>query len=194
MRGHKKTFLIFGILFLAIAGLSFGYGFLHLKTAKTYEEIKKLKEKIAEEKVKDRQFSLIKSDIKNTLADYEKIEKLFVGREGLVDFIQNLEDLGKSAKVLVLTKGVTSKSLSPDLGIEEEKDFLKEEITVNLDVYGSLETNTAFLNLIEHLPYKTNVSAISFEKLGEKNVNKDVPEKNSFTFKSNITMTVLKLK
>lgn len=191
---NKKIFLAFVISIVILFVLFIFYFFIHSEVGRLYGEMKTIRENIAEGLAKDKELDLIKSDIKNTLGDYERINSFFVSSDGLVDFIQYVENMGKEAGVSVLTRSVTNKNGSQNNPSENYPEGFKEEIIISFDVYGSLKNNLNFLDLIEHLPYKISVLGASFEKIDQKTTEKDVPVDKNFDYKSNISISVIKSK
>lgn len=191
---NKKIILAFIVSVVIIFVLLIFYFFLHSEVNRLYDELKTIRESIAEGLAKDKELDLIKSDIKNTLGDYERINSFFVSSDGLVDFIQYIENLGKGLGISVITRSVTNKNGSQDTSSGGTSEGFKEEILITFEVFGSLKGNLTFLDLVEHLPYKISVLGASFEKLDQKTAEKDVPTSNGFSYKSNISISVIKSK
>jgi len=152
----SKTELLFIIFITTFILISLAYYFVYFDILKTKEESVELNNALLKEKSRKSEYDSIRKNIKSTLDDHNRIVSIFIPQEGVVDFIQLLESLGKESGLSISTETVGSVA-SEDLSASN-----KEIISISLKTEGSFNANQAFLNYLENLPYKISITDLTF--------------------------------
>jgi hypothetical protein len=95
--------------------------------------------------------------LSDTKEERTKLETYFIGKDGIVSFIESVESLGKlvNAKVSVNSIGV-------DQG---NGGNMFEYVTMNATAEGNFSNLFWFLSLVEHMPLKLEVSKVSLDDI-----------------------------
>lgn len=152
----SKTAILFIIsitTFVIVAGI---YYLVFTDIVNTKESAVTLADSLSKEKLKRRELEIIRQNIKSTLNDNNRLASIFVPYEGVVDFIQLLESLGKDSGLEISTDRVES------IDSEELRASNKEIISISLKTEGSWRSTERFLNYLENLPYKISIHSVSF--------------------------------
>ncbi|HYC34756.1 MAG TPA: hypothetical protein VEC13_03425 [Candidatus Paceibacterota bacterium] len=138
------------ILILVIFGIilsSAFYVLIYKKTGKLFLESNDIKARIESARIKNIEMESVRRDIKATLGDYEKIQNIFIEKEGVVDFIQTMESLGKEIGVVVEIESVKDEEFEP-------VSPTRERLLISFSAEGTRTDTLAFLKLMEFMPHK----------------------------------------
>ncbi len=187
----KKTLLVALILNILVWGI---YGFVFFKIRSQNEHVSGLLGEANNDIRKDETLRTIKNSLSENKDFISHLDSYFVAKDGIVNFIEMLEDKGRESGVLL---SIGSVSVEQDPKVKED---IKEILRLKVDASGSWKDVTYFLSVLENLPYVTEVNNVSFTRNGggsgllfdeEKN-----PDENntSLGWKAYFEFTVLKLK
>ena len=189
----SKTILLLVVscAFLLLAG--YCYYYTYSKIQEKISNIGNISSDLKSKKEKNDELDSINRNLKSTMQSHDRLQSLFVADGSVVDFIQNLEQMGKESGLAVSTDSVSSND-SPDL-LTLKKEFL----LISMTVKGTWAGNMKFLKLLENLPYKVAISSFSSESSdGQSSDNssaKNIAEKlPKHYWKSVITFSVIKNK
>ncbi len=177
MKNFNKTklVLILSLLTLLMSAALYGYlyiSFMHLKGA-----AEELKVKTAESKSTYDELAKIKDNLKDTLGTEDRLRSLFVAPDAVVDFIQLLESVMKTAGVTGGVQDVTEAT-------NAELDLAgKKELHLSLVVTGSWNGVLKLESLLEKIPYKSTINSVSM-KYGSS-------DKSAGSWQETVMMTVL---
>lgn len=148
----KKIFITTAIL----AILSFLiYGFLFWDIRIKNQKISTLSQQEESDIKKDNSLRGIRDSLESNKIELEALNSYFLRPDGIVDFIEFLEDLGEKSGI-ALTIGGVSTELDPKV-----KDDFKEILRLRLETSGSWNEIFYFLNALERLPYAIRVDNFS---------------------------------
>lgn len=167
----KKNFSKTSGLLMAVSVILvlvlFTYVYLYLDILATKAKVEQASLELEKDRLKDAELEAIQKNIKLTISDSDTLKSLFVPADGVVDFIQNIENVAQKAGLQVTTKNIEPK----------ETDALtatgKENINVTLETKGSWQNSIQFLSLIYNLPYKISILSVDLslkEKVWENNI------------------------
>lgn len=182
--GRTKLILLISFIIVFLGA----YIYLYERAVILFAQAKEIRSRIIEETAKDRELENIRSDIKASLGNYEKVQDLFISKEFVGDFLEGLENLGREIGVLVVTESVTNKELNPSVSD-------KEEMNIFLTVRGSQENTIAYLKLLELLPYKIRIDNALLQKGESIGVDKKGQQKispNVWQLSTNVSLIKLK--
>lgn len=138
----------------------------------------------------------IETVLADAKSDIEKLESYFVGRDGIVDFIETIESYGNISGVKTLVEFVGVEG-----GVEENNvESIKEIVRIKLATEGSWVATEHFLSLLEHMPFRISMERVSFLYLpvSESSLSftppKGVTLPKNRIWKGSIELTALKLK
>ncbi|MDP3726234.1 MAG: hypothetical protein Q8R36_03495 [bacterium] len=171
----KNSTLLYGaallLLSLAFAITSYGllFGFILKKKDAITDSISKLNT----EQLKEEQLKTLKESFRKTETERKKLSSYFINHEGIVGFIENIEQAGGQANVWLRFRFVNLRD---------------DTLVVEFESIGSFNELFYFLELIEHVPLH-----LSFEKTL---IQKDIPRgiekrKESDTWYGVFTVTVV---
>ncbi len=150
------------IILLSVLVLLGGYVYLYILAEKMFIETGEIRSRINVAKSKNNELQLIRENIKSTLGTYELVKQMFVPKDGVVDFIQTLEALGRESGLSLTIKTVENKSLNSTVQG-------KERITIFFSADGDKSKLLLFLKLIENLKYKVDIDDVLLIKSVKKN-------------------------
>jgi len=97
---------------------------------------------------KSERIRVAKAEIAKNGDFISKIDSYFIPKDGVVTFINEIENLGKSTDV-----STTISSIEPLIIDVKEKNSFKETLSVKLEAVGSWKNVYQFVSLLENLPY-----------------------------------------
>lgn len=125
---------------------------LFLLNKKKNDSITQIIDEIQEEYVKIEEAGAIKDLLKDTKEDRERINTYFVSKDGVVDFIERIENLGDYADIsLVLNSVDISSGESPTL-------------SMSVSAVGDWEDVLYFLALVESMPVNMSINSARLTK------------------------------
>lgn len=156
----KKHLSKIGGLLIAVSAVLvlvlFTYIYLYRDILDTKTKVEQTHLELEKDRLKDAELEAIQKNIKLTISDSDTLKALFVPADGVVDFIQNIETVGKQIGLQIETKNIEP----------EETDVLtavgKENINVTLETEGSWQNSMQFLSLLSNLPYKISIISLDF--------------------------------
>jgi len=152
-----KNILIFLIILnLSAIGL---YWFLSSQINKNTEMVSNSASELNIQVAKEKQLKLSRNIIDDTEADRNKLDSFFVSSDGIVSFIQEIENLADSAGLSIEIISVEV----DDYVLNEKVDAVIEVLNLTLDVSGSWSGNFYFLNLLETMPHKINIGRLNLQ-------------------------------
>ena len=110
----------------------------------------------------------VKELIKDTEMDRSKLDTYFVSDDKIVDFIEDVENLGLLTDSYV---EVISVNVSSDRG---SKDSLSELLNIDFEVKGGWREIFHFVTLLEKMPFKIDVSRVNLEVVYDNTTKKDI--------------------
>lgn len=105
---------------------------------------------------KDEFLRVAKFSLDQNRAEVEKLDTFFVAKDGVPNFIEYIEGLGKESGVALSIGNV---SVEPDT---KNKDDFKEILRLKVEMLGSWQELFTFLSIIENLPYRVQIDNVSF--------------------------------
>lgn len=192
-----KTILVTSIILtLILAALNYFF-FAEIKNINTRTSISQSEV----ENYKKEQESLAgRSGIAEIVSLIDKVNSYFVGRDGVVGFIEGVENEARSKGLVLLIRSVGTENFG-GLSDEESVGATKEVMRLKLEARGSWQANMQFISFLEHLPYKVALENVSISRSvdGENPSSGNSQASTSSTvgapeWRSRIELTVLKQK
>ncbi|OHA87951.1 MAG: hypothetical protein A2653_01840 [Candidatus Zambryskibacteria bacterium RIFCSPHIGHO2_01_FULL_43_25] len=139
---------------------------------------------------KDEDLRAIKRSLADNVVTLERINDFFITPDGVVYFIELIENLGDGSGISLNISSVTTES-DP----KNKSDF-KEIIRLRLETIGSWQNTYRFLSLLESLPYKGTIEQVNLNinLSGEKLLFDVAPTKEPRTWKGYFEVSFLKIK
>lgn len=146
----QRLIIVSTLAVIAICGYLYFTYYINSLTQKTAN----IKSDIQLSEIKYTRLEILRKATENTSDQKSRIEQLFVGQSGAVDFIGKIEDMAKNSGLTYKTDTVETEPMpgSEDLG--------KELVTINMTTTGLWSNTIKFLKLIESLPYSVKVNNI----------------------------------
>ncbi|OGF80489.1 hypothetical protein A2W48_00930 [Candidatus Giovannonibacteria bacterium RIFCSPHIGHO2_12_44_12] len=151
---NSKTLLTVSLTLLLCS--MFGATFLYRALEKLAEESGEAKDRLLTFDSQLKDFKIFESFIANTENERKLVEESFVGREGLIKFIENIERVGGEGGVDVR---VESANLAPG-----QKNSWP---SFRLETSGKFSSVFRFPLLLENLPYEISFEEINITKSGD---------------------------
>ncbi len=173
---------------LVAAGI---YSLIFIKIEQKTQASAELSTKIADLTLQKDTLQSIKKNISETSDLRNKIDSYFVSKDGMVDFLNLINDLGAENNLTskVISVGIEPASMSPDT---------LEVIRANVQVYGTWADVYHFSTLLELLPLKISVNRFNLEKFSDNNSGSTQNQKNASVslrpWTGSFDIAVLKLK
>jgi len=105
---------------------------------------------------KDEFLRVAKFSLDQNKVEVEKLDTFFVAKDGVPNFIEYIEGLGKESGAALSIGNV---SVEPDT---KNKDDFKEVLRLKVEILGSWQELFTFLSIIENLPYGIQIDSVSF--------------------------------
>ncbi len=189
---HTKKVLFITIALAMTSLLLYGFLFWEIKT-KT-QDAAKIQEDADKDVKREESLRLAKISLAKNKESIEKIDSYFIARDGVVSFIEELENLGKETGV-ILSIG----SVSAEVDAKVKDDF-KETLRIRLEASGSWKDLFYFLSILESLPYRAQIEQMTLSLLGASDkipfggeAGKRVPGKGE-VWRGAFELTILKLR
>jgi len=190
----KKILTILTLISVSVASL---YGFVYWSMYKDSKNVALLITQSSTDFEKNERIRLAKIELAKNDDFISKIDSYFIPKDGVVTFINEIENLGKSANV-----STTISSIEPVIVNEKEKDNFKETLSVKLESVGSWQNVYQFVSLLESTPYGIVIDEVqiklmdSTDTLTFKSASSTVPRirNSNETWKLVVDFKILKLK
>ncbi|OHA32616.1 MAG: hypothetical protein A3A22_00385 [Candidatus Taylorbacteria bacterium RIFCSPLOWO2_01_FULL_45_34b] len=174
-----KTFRLLVILLLLNGALLSGYIFSLYKLKVLYREVAEARSELLFKSDKDTSLQYLKNVLHETEGERALLDSYFVGKDGIIDFIKKVEELGRGNNL-----GVDTQSVAVVPGVEP---FLyRETLQIGFETLGSWEDTIHFLNLLEALPYRVTLLRVSLVH--------EATEKGKSEWRATLKLSALKLK
>lgn len=150
---RQKFFLTIAV---SLTGLSFlGLVLIILlgQTKTAGATLRRSVEKIEELEIKRRLAYEMQILTKERAQDFAKISKFFIDRERPVDFIEGLEEMAKKTNNLIA------------IDFNEVQSKKSKNLFFKLTIEGNENSVRKYLKLLELMPYKIKVEALTFQKI-----------------------------
>jgi len=174
----KTILVIFVLLILLLVGAHF-LVFSFIKSAGTTVSVLEQDIRTLQEQAID--FSKYSPEDLKKLA--ESVNSRIVSQDDFVNFIENIEGVGRAQGVSIIVRSVDVEPRSEDTADDKENMRLKLETT------GSWENTQRYINYLEHLPYKINITNLNLSILKAEGSASSTP-----TWRGGIELTTLKFK
>jgi hypothetical protein len=163
MKRLSKTKLILMLSLAALAVSASIYAYLYISFIHLKRGAEELKVMTAESKGTYDELAKIKENLKDTLGTEDRLRSLFVASDAIVDFIQVLEEVMKTAGVQGGVEDVTEVT-TPELDAAGKK-----ELHLSLVVTGPWNSILKLESLVENIPYRSTINSASMQyKEGDK--------------------------
>jgi len=194
--GKTKNILI---TFAAFASIVFAmYGFLFWSIKEKNEQISQLTNEANRNTQTDTALRGIKSALNNNKNSVVQVDSYFIPKEGVVDFINTLDTLGKESGTTLVIGAVSTEE------DRTEANSFKETLKLRLETSGSWQETYYFLSKLESLPYHISINQttfsltsatdrMSFVNASTTDATKRVQGSDEY-WKGSFDITVLKLK
>ncbi len=130
--------------------------FLHIKTAA--EEVLELKKVVNQEMSQNSNITSLKKDINSLEESQQKIDRILIERDGVVSFIETLENVAETTNTILQIKDVDVEVIKEEEG-EKEKE-LYGQLNMVFNVAGSWSGVTRYLSFVESLPYRVSIDSL----------------------------------
>lgn len=153
----KNKYLLF-ILLAVVGVLAVVHIFMFRHTVALATKSQTLQADIVELTEKNNQIQSLQNNISEILDDYNKLQKLFIEKEGVIDLIQFIETISTKAGVTLKVDKVTKQEFRPIYPT-------KEIVLIDVISTGTKSDMLQFLETIEHLPYKVSIKNVALQQL-----------------------------
>lgn len=143
---------------------------------------------IESEVKKDKSLRSIKNLMNDTKKEREQIARFFVGSNGTVDFIEEVESLGKIAGVKLVTESVGVDAIKDNAAIGTES------FRLSIKTEGPWSGIIHLLSLLENMSYKISFGNANLNKISDGSDSAKNKNKTSPYWKGDFTFSVLKMK
>lgn len=185
---NNKTTQI-AILMIALTLASFGgYMYATRYIGSLTEKTSKLKSDIELAEIKNRNLQTLQRAAQNTGDEKEKITSYFVGKDGAVSFVSEIEGLAAASNLKYTTDTIETTNL-PELE-GQGKELLHVVFTSN----GSWNNTVKFLSLLESLPYSMRIEKLDFDSARLDAAAGTSTPASSRSWKMTINFSVVKIK
>lgn len=171
----KKVLVITIILNILIWG-AFNYIFLKIRSENQKNSI--LLNEATNNIKKEESLRSTKASLNENKSPISKLDSYFVASDGVVDFIESLETLGRRWGVVI---SIDSVSVEAD---SKNKNDFKEILKMNVKTAGLWKNNMNFISSLENFSYKIDINQVSLSRDGEGGGN----------WRGNFNIRILKLK
>lgn len=179
-----KTIVILSALNLILFGLCF-YLFADIK--KIDKEVSFRLSLIESEVRLDESLRSIKVIMNETKKEREQINLIFIQPNGTVDFIEEVESLGRIAGVKLEIESV---------GVDNTKKTASstESFRLSLKTEGSWANTMHLLSLLENMPHKISFENVRLGKISKESGLEGDKEQTQFYWSGNFNFSALKMK
>lgn len=167
---HIK-YLILAVIFFIFSVFSFAY--LLNETKKNKEDFNRMEIASQEESFERYDLSALERSLKAIVLEKEELDKHFVKKDNIVDFLNYLEKLGG---LVELETKISS--------VEAVEGLRAEVLEVGIKTLGTFEANYKFLKLLESSNYEIDINHFDLRK-------QNVKDDGSGLWSSNIFIELL---
>lgn len=154
----KKMFWIYLVLFVLVLG---GFCFLVYLISKDKTEIKVLKAKVYSEENQVKEIDNLKRLITTTEDGRQRIADLFVSDSSMVDFLEEIENLGRLSGSKVEVVSVGEEKTSDKSSKDQNKDTTAfSKMKVRFTGEGSWKTVYKFVGLVSNFGYSMEITGM----------------------------------
>lgn len=171
IKSKSKEFFILALLLNIGAYVLLGFLFMQIKSAN--ERTSTLLNQVASQSKEEDTLKALKAFVQETAPLHTKLDTYFVSPEGVADFIDLLESIGRKVGVAVTILSVEK--------IVTAQSTEVEVLSLRLSGSGSWEDVVRFLGILEFLPYQTTIGQLVFSRTQDE-------------WRIDLTMSVLKEK
>lgn len=150
MKTKFKTTLIL-VLLLVVSG-AFGFAWIYRTISAKTKEVFKLNLKLANLESEQKSMLGLKKFLEETKKDKDKINKVFLSEGRIVEFIEELEKLGRAENVEIKIQSAL---------VSEKRDA---NPIFNFELAGNFENIFRTAVLMENLPYQLEIEEFSLTK------------------------------
>jgi Tfp pilus assembly protein PilO len=147
----KKILIVCILLNVLVFG---AYAFLYIDIKSKNVRVSELLTEAENDMQKDASLRAIKTSLNENKEFISQIDSYFVPKNGVPDFIDTLEKLGKESEI-ALSIG----SVSVEEG--KNKNDFKDALHLHVDTIGSWQNIYYFLSVLESLPYRIQFDQVS---------------------------------
>lgn len=178
--GTAKRIII--SIFLLIVAVSF-YCILFLLIKDSGQKVSEMKTKIDEINGIESTINILRNDADETKDNREYLNKIFLQKDGLVGFLEYLENLGQSSGANLSISNVNSDVMT-------NATSTVENIFIQINIEGSFKSVLKTISLIENMPYNIEVLRASLSHIQSSSKN----NKTSIDWKLDTEIKILKAK
>ncbi|HVS79367.1 MAG TPA: hypothetical protein VHF05_00090 [Candidatus Paceibacterota bacterium] len=180
--GTKKTIIVLGVLLIAlVAGYVFAFRFLLGEN----DQVDTLNQQAASYVQTNAILSSLQSTFTKTDDDAKAIDSHFVPANGVVDFITEIESLGKDSGLSLTVNNVDAAD------IDKASSAFEERLSLRVETEGTWADTEQFIGMVENLPVGISIDGASLDALkDEEGVSAGAPTH----WKGEFQLSVLKLK
>lgn len=181
----KKIITMLSIFSVAVITL---YVYLFADIKRMDKTVSERMTEIESELENDRQLQSIRNLMNDAKSDLGQITNFFVQPAGAVDFIEQVESLGKMAGVNMEIDSV---------GIDSVKNTASsstESFKISLKTEGLWVNSMHLLSLLENMPYHISFDSINLQKIAGGTESVANKGKDSVYWTGNFVFSVLKIK
>jgi len=187
MKKHiSKIIPPIAIASLVLVLVTITYVYIYIDITSIRKNTEALAINIQKETSRNRELDSIQQNIKLKLADRETVNSLFVGVDGAVDFIGQVEAIGKNNSLKTETKKI---ELKED---ENLKSVDKSLISVTLGTRGSWSDTMKFLGQLINMPYKIAIDSVSIIYSKNTTTGQKVEDTNASNWQTEVVFNVIK--
>lgn len=147
----KNTIILLVAIIANIAAVG-GYYYVYGEINNINESVAQVMADIDVQTTKKADDRALKSILESTKEDREKIDTYLLSEDGLVQFIETIENLGGISGTEVTTSSVN---------VVEDKDSKNTEyLTMRISVIGSFANTMHFVSLVENVPHQVSINQI----------------------------------
>lgn len=166
------------------------YAFIFVQIRQKNADTAELSNNILAQMARQDILQATKERVAETTAEREKLDNYFIGKDGVVPFLNSLQALGND-------NGLSVKLNMVDIEPSPVSADTFEVVKISLEALGSWSDGYRFLSLIELMPLKVSVTRADLQKNVDTepavNTNKkSLPR--SYPWRLTVDMAILKLK
>lgn len=157
MKNFSKTkkLLILCIVLNLVVWTAYGVIFWQIKSQN--EKISLLVNEAELDTKKEEDLRLTKASLNENKDSISRIDSYFIPKDGVVDFINSLESLGKQSGTSLVIGSVSVESET------KIKENFKEVLRLKVQAIGSWKNVMHFLSILENLPYQVDLQQADFK-------------------------------
>ena len=161
MKNYSKTIRLLALALIFVVIIVLLYLFLFTKIKKESELVLLLGSDIELEVLEEQRFLSIKSLVRDIEKEQEELDSRFVSDEGIVAFLEEIEELGSKTNAVVEINAVDVESASGSA----EENSATESLRVSVKAKGNWSGVFHTLLLLETMPFSLSVQDAQFSVL-----------------------------